>query len=65
MKIYVDCGTQDDFGFNVGLQTFDEMLTKAGYPHEAHLYPGRHGWDYTQTAYGQSLQFHSNAFSGR
>jgi S-formylglutathione hydrolase FrmB len=62
LKIYVDCGTEDDYGFNVGLKTFDDLLTKAGYPHEAHLYPGRHGWDYEKQ---HTAQFHWNAFNSK
>jgi len=65
MKIYFDCGMQDDYGFNVGLQTLDAMLTKAGYPHEAHLYPGRHGWDYAKEHTAQSLAFHWSVFNGK
>ena len=65
MKIYVDCGEQDEYGFAAGLRAFDDILTKAGYPHEAHIYPGGHGWDYTRQHIGQSLQFHSNAFGSR
>jgi len=45
LKIYFDCGTEDNYGFEVGARQLDEMLTKAAYPHEAHLYPGVHGWD--------------------
>ena len=65
MKIYFDCGTEDDFGFYVGTKVLDDMLTKASYPHEAHLYPGNHGWDYAIQHTAQSLQFHWKAFSGK
>jgi S-formylglutathione hydrolase FrmB len=65
MKIYVDCGAQDDYGFNVGLKAFDDMLTKSAYPHEAHVYPGRHGWDYAKQHTGESLAFHWDVFKSR
>ena len=42
-----------------------EMLTKAGYPHEAHLYPGNHGWDYAKQHTSESLLFHWKAFNGK
>jgi len=65
LKLYFDCGTEDDFGFDVGARQLDQMLTKAGYPHEAHLYPGNHGWDYAKQHTSESLLFHWKAFSGK
>src|SRR5881396_118486 len=38
---------------------------KSYYPHEAHLYPGRHGWDYAAQHTSESLLFHWKAFSGK
>ena len=64
MKIYFDCGTEDDYGFYDGHKVLDDMLTKASYPHEAHLYPGVHGWDFAKQHIDQSLLFHWKAFSG-
>jgi S-formylglutathione hydrolase FrmB len=65
LKLYFDCGTEDDYGFDLGARQLDEMLTKAGYPHEAHLYPGNHGWDFAKQHTAESLLFHSKAFSGK
>jgi S-formylglutathione hydrolase FrmB len=65
LKLYFDCGTEDDFGFEVGTRQLDELLTKAGYSHEAHLYPGNHGWDYARLHTGESLLFHWKAFNGK
>ena len=65
LKIYFDCGTEDNYGFDVGTRELDDMLTKAGYPHETHLYPGRHGWDYAMQHTSESLLFHWKAFSGK
>jgi S-formylglutathione hydrolase FrmB len=64
LKIYFDCGTEDEYGFHIGTRQLDELLTKASYPHEAHLYPGNHGWDYAVQHTGESLSFHWKAFSG-
>jgi len=65
LKIYFDCGTEDEYGFFVGAKQLDELLTKASYPHEAHLYPGNHGWDYAVQHTTESLLFHWKAFSGK
>src|SRR5437762_12953031 len=48
LKLYFECGTEDDYGFDLGARQLDEMLTKAGYPHESHLYPGNHARDYAK-----------------
>jgi S-formylglutathione hydrolase FrmB len=65
LKVYFDCGTEDEYGFQVGTKILDDMLTKAGYAHEAHLYPGNHGWDYALQHTDASLLFHWKAFSGK
>ncbi len=65
LKIYFDCGTEDDYGFQAGTKVLDDMLTKANYPHEGHLYPGNHGWDYAMQHTEASLLFHWKAFNGR
>ncbi len=65
LKLYFDCGTEDDYGFDMGARQLDEMLTKAGYAHESHLYPGRHGWDYAMLHTNESLLFHWKVFSGK
>jgi S-formylglutathione hydrolase FrmB len=65
MKIYVDCGTEDEYGFYGGQQALDDLLTKAKYPHTAGLFPGTHGWDYAKQHIQQSLLFHWNAFNGK
>jgi S-formylglutathione hydrolase FrmB len=62
MKIYFDCGTEDDFGFNLGAQQFDDLLKSRGITHEFHLYPGSHNWIYFATHFPESLQFESKAF---
>jgi S-formylglutathione hydrolase FrmB len=62
MKIYFDCGLQDDYGFNVGAQALHDVLAARHLPHEFHLYPGGHSWDYFAAHLPASLQFHSHAF---
>ena len=63
LKIYFDCGDQDDFGFESGAATLDRVLTSRKIPHEFHLYPGRHDWQYFATHLPESLQFHSRLFT--
>ena len=63
MKIYFDCGDQDDFGFETGAIALDKRLTARHIPHEAHIYPGRHDWQYFAEHLPTSLQFHSRLFA--
>jgi S-formylglutathione hydrolase FrmB len=62
MHIYFDCGTEDDYGFNVGAQAFHELLVSRGIPHEFHLYPGGHNEAYFVQHLPASLEFESAAF---
>ncbi|HXZ18978.1 MAG TPA: alpha/beta hydrolase family protein [Candidatus Acidoferrales bacterium] len=62
LKIYFDCGTADDFGFDEGAQALDRLLTSRGIPHEFHVYPGGHGWGYFAKHLPASLEFHWKAF---
>jgi S-formylglutathione hydrolase FrmB len=62
LKIYFDCGSEDDFGFNVGAQKLHDLLVARKIPHEFHIYPGRHDAEYVAAHLGASLQFESRAF---
>jgi S-formylglutathione hydrolase FrmB len=62
MKIYFDCGTEDDFGFYKGARAFHELLLSRGIAHEFHLYPGGHSWSYFAQHFPASLEFHSEVF---
>ncbi len=62
LKIYFDCGTEDDYGFNVGAQAFHELLVSRGIPHEFHLYLGGHDWTYFAQHFPALLEFQSHAF---
>jgi S-formylglutathione hydrolase FrmB len=61
-KIYFDCGSEDDFGFEDGNQALDRALTARAIRHEFHLYRGTHGWDYFARHLPASLEFHAKAF---
>jgi S-formylglutathione hydrolase FrmB len=57
LKIYFDCGEQDQYGFQVSNKAFDERLAKDGIAHEFHLFPGRHGWEYMISVADHSYPF--------
>jgi len=62
LRIYFDCGDQDDYGFEDGAKALDRILTSRKTPHEVHIYPGRHDWQYFAEHLPESLQFQSRAF---
>lgn len=62
LKIYFDCGDQDDFGFETGAEALDQILTARKIPHEFHIYPGRHDPAYFAAHIPASLAFHSRLF---
>ena len=62
LKIHFDCGDEDDFGFETGAEALDKVLTSRRIPHEAHIYPGRHDWQYFAEHLPASLEFHSRVF---
>jgi S-formylglutathione hydrolase FrmB len=62
LKIYFDCGTEDELGFYTGAQAFHDLLTTHGIPHEFHLYPGGHDASYVAEHLPASLEFHAKAF---
>lgn len=65
LRIYFDCGTEDEFGFYAGARAFHELLVSRGIAHEFHLYPGGHDWSYFARHFPASLEFHSHAFGSR
>jgi S-formylglutathione hydrolase FrmB len=62
LKIYFDCGTEDDYGFDAGAATLDKLLTSRHIPHEFHLYPGGHNWTYFAEHLPALLEFEFHAF---
>jgi len=63
LRIYFDCGTEDDYGFDRGAQALSDVLKKRGIPHEMHLYPGGHGLEFLAEHAHASFEFQSLAFS--
>jgi len=62
LKIYFDCGDEDDFGFDAGATILDKILTSRHVVHEFHIYPGRHDPIYFAAHLPASLAFHSRLF---
>ena len=62
LGIYFDCGDQDDYGFEDGAKSLDKILTRRQIPHQAHIYPGRHDWEYFAEHLPASLEFEWRAF---
>lgn len=62
LKIYFDCGDQDDYGFYAGAAALDKILTARKIAHEFHIYPGRHDPGYFAAHIPASLAFHSRLF---
>ena len=63
LKIYFDCGDDDDYGFDDGARQLDALLTALKITHEAHIYPGRHDAIYIAGHIDAVLQFQSRAIS--
>jgi len=62
LKIYFDCGDQDDYGFDSGAAVLDKTLTARHILHEYHLYPGSHDPAYFAEHLPASMAFASHAF---
>lgn len=62
LKIYFDCGDQDDYGFEAGARALDKVLTSRHILHEFHIYPGRHDAVYFAAHIPRSFEFASRAF---
>jgi S-formylglutathione hydrolase FrmB len=62
LKIYFDCGSEDDYGFDVGAAALDKLLTSRHISHEFHLYPGGHNWAYFAEHLPALLEFEFHTF---
>jgi S-formylglutathione hydrolase FrmB len=61
LKIYADCGSNDDYGFDAGTRQLDKLLTARHVPHTINIYPGRHDWQFVVQHLPAALQFQSKA----
>jgi S-formylglutathione hydrolase FrmB len=63
LKIYFDCGTEDEYGFFAGAKVLDAELNARRIPHEYHHYPGGHDSEYFAAHLSASLEFQARAFA--
>ena len=63
LKIYFDCGDEDDSGFNSGAAALDKVFTSRRISHEFHIYHGRHDATYFAKHLPASMAFHSRFFT--
>ncbi len=61
--IYINCGQEDEFGFEDGAARMHKLLLAEGVKHEFHLYPGGHNADYFLSHMGETIEFHWRIFT--
>lgn len=61
LKIYADCGDQDDYGFDAGTRQLDKLLNQRHIDHMIEIYPGHHDWQFVARHLVASLQFQARA----
>jgi S-formylglutathione hydrolase FrmB len=61
--IYFNCGSRDQYNFEIGAKNLDRQLAAERISHEFHLYPGDHSLDYFLEHMGETLEFHSRVFA--
>jgi S-formylglutathione hydrolase FrmB len=62
VRIYFNCGQEDNYGFETGAAALDEELKKEGVKHEYRLYPGDHSLTYFLSHFEEVMEFESQAF---
>lgn len=63
LAIYLNCGQQDNYGFEKGAALLHQELQKEAIRHEYHPYEGDHSLPYFLSHFSEVLEFHSRAFS--
>ena len=63
LKIYFDCGTEDEYKFLDEAKHLSDELTRFGLDHEFHAVPGRHDDSLWKTRILHSLRFHKRSFA--
>lgn len=59
LKIYFDCGSEDEYGFDRGASALHQELVAEKIKHEFHLYPGGHNLVFFLQHLRQSVEFQS------
>jgi S-formylglutathione hydrolase FrmB len=63
LKIYFDCGSSDEYGFDSGARALNKTLVSRKIEHEFHIYPGGHSWAFVSEHLPASIEFLSRAIS--
>jgi S-formylglutathione hydrolase FrmB len=61
VKLYFDCGTEDEFQFQHGLAYLHDILLERGIAHEYYVGPGRHAFVFWAERVPKSLAFFAAA----
>jgi S-formylglutathione hydrolase FrmB len=64
LAIYLNCGKDDDYGFEKGTAALHRQLDEEGIRNTFHLYPGNHSLTYFLTHLDETMEFHWRAFAG-
>ncbi len=62
LRIYFDCGDQDQYGFDAGARALHDLLQSLGVAHEYRMDPGGHDPLYLAEHLPLTFEFHSRAF---
>lgn len=63
LAIYIDCGTEDDFGLHSHAAYLHDVLARRGVRHGYALLPGKHDWSFWKDRIDDSLAFHARVFA--
>src|SRR5262245_20531277 len=59
LKIYVDCGDHDNYGFDAGTRDLEKLLKERGVSHVVRIYPGQHDWQFVAQHLLETLEFNA------
>jgi S-formylglutathione hydrolase FrmB len=62
VRIYFNCGQEDNYGFEKGAAALHLQLEKENIPHEYQPYPGDHSFAYFLSHFSEVMEFHSRAW---
>jgi S-formylglutathione hydrolase FrmB len=62
VRIYFNCGQEDNYGFQKGAAALDEELRKEDLKHKYRSYPGDHSLTYFLSHFEEVMEFESQAF---
>ncbi len=62
VRIYFNCGQDDNYGFEKGAAALDEELKKEAVKHDYRPYPGDHSLTYFLSHFEEVMEFESQAF---